>query len=252
MTLLAAVTAGVLGNLVGSWVAYFMGLWGGRELWFRYGKYVGVRAHHLDIAEKWFDRYGEFTVFVSRCLPVVRTFISFPAGTARMNFAKFSHLHLARLHPVGLRAHILRVRARGELGEDRGLSPLPRLRGGGGVLRRGRLPPLALALLAGLEGLRVGVERAVGEDAGPTRWAGWRSPALSGRPSSSTTSTSTGRPPRCVRTVFVPEGSPGAGAPGLPTRASPSPSWPGPSGAVVFGHFGDRVGRKTMLIISLL
>ncbi len=90
MTLTAAVAAGVLGNLVGSWVAYFIGLWGGRELWFRYGKYVGVRAHHLDIAEGWFDKYGEFTVFVSRCLPVVRTFISFPAGTARMNFAKFS------------------------------------------------------------------------------------------------------------------------------------------------------------------
>ena len=90
MTLLAAVTAGVLGNLVGSWVAYFIGLWGGRELWFRYGKYVGVRAHHLQIAEKWFDRYGELTVFVSRCLPVVRTFISFPAGTARMNLFKFT------------------------------------------------------------------------------------------------------------------------------------------------------------------
>jgi len=90
MTLFGAVTAGVLGNLVGSWVAYFIGLWGGRELWFRYGKYVGVRAHHLGVAEKWFDEYGEFTVFISRCLPVVRTFISFPAGTAKMNFAKFS------------------------------------------------------------------------------------------------------------------------------------------------------------------
>jgi membrane protein DedA with SNARE-associated domain len=90
MTLPAAVAAGVLGNLVGSWVAYFVGLWGGRELWFRYGKYVGVRAHHLEVAEKWFDRYGELTVFVSRCLPVVRTFISFPAGAARMNLTKFS------------------------------------------------------------------------------------------------------------------------------------------------------------------
>jgi membrane protein DedA with SNARE-associated domain len=86
----AAVTAGVLGNLMGSWIAYAIGLWGGREIWFRYGKYVGVRAHHLAVAEKWFDRYGEFTVFISRCLPVVRTFISFPAGTARMNFAKFT------------------------------------------------------------------------------------------------------------------------------------------------------------------
>ncbi len=90
MGFFAAVTAGVLGNLVGSWVAYFIGLWGGRELWFRYGRYVGVRAHHLKVAEKWFDRYGEFAVFISRCLPVVRTFISFPAGTARMNFAKFT------------------------------------------------------------------------------------------------------------------------------------------------------------------
>ncbi|MDQ3863360.1 MAG: DedA family protein [Actinomycetota bacterium] len=90
MGFFAAVAAGVLGNLVGSWIAYFIGLWGGRELWFRYGKYVGVRQHHLQIAEKWFDKYGELTVFVSRCLPVVRTFISFPAGTARMNFARFT------------------------------------------------------------------------------------------------------------------------------------------------------------------
>jgi membrane protein DedA with SNARE-associated domain len=90
MGFFTAVAAGVLGNLVGSCIAYFIGLWGGRELWLRYGKYVGVRAHHLQIAEKWFDRYGEFTVFISRCLPVVRTFISFPAGTARMNLAKFT------------------------------------------------------------------------------------------------------------------------------------------------------------------
>jgi membrane protein DedA with SNARE-associated domain len=88
--LFGAVSAGVLGNLAGSWIAYLIGLWGGRELWFHYGRYVGVRQHHLILAEKWFDKYGEFTVFISRCLPVVRTFISFPAGTARMNFAKFT------------------------------------------------------------------------------------------------------------------------------------------------------------------
>ena len=90
MGLFWAVAAGVLGNLAGSWIAYLIGLWGGRELWFHYGRYVGVRQHHLILAEKWFDKYGEFTVFISRCLPVVRTFISFPAGTARMNFAKFT------------------------------------------------------------------------------------------------------------------------------------------------------------------
>ena len=90
MGLFGAVTAWVLGNLLDSWVAYFIGQWGGRELWFKYGRYVGVRAHHLRVAEKWFDRYGELAVFVSRCLPVVRTFISFPAGTARMNVVKFT------------------------------------------------------------------------------------------------------------------------------------------------------------------
>src|SRR5215212_4572287 len=70
MTLFGAVAAGVLGNLVGSWVAYFIGLWGGRELWFHYGRLVGVRAHHLAVAEKWFDRYGEFTVYTFvGCVP---------------------------------------------------------------------------------------------------------------------------------------------------------------------------------------
>jgi membrane protein DedA with SNARE-associated domain len=86
MGFFTAVAAGVLGNLVGSWIAYFIGLWGGRELWFRYGKYVGVRAHHLQVAEKWFDRYGEFTVFISRCLPVVRR--RFPGERTRPGTAR--------------------------------------------------------------------------------------------------------------------------------------------------------------------
>ena len=94
-----AVAAGILGNLIGSWIAYFIGLWGGRELWLRYGRFVGVREHHLALAEKWFDKYGEFTVFISRCLPGVRTFISFPAGTARMNFAKFTFYTFAGCVP---------------------------------------------------------------------------------------------------------------------------------------------------------
>ena len=63
MGFFGAVTAGGLGNLVGSWVAFFVGLWGGRELWFRYGRYVGVRAHHLKVAERWFERCGELAVF---------------------------------------------------------------------------------------------------------------------------------------------------------------------------------------------
>ena len=99
MAFLWAVAAGALGNLVGSWVAYFIGLWGGRELWTRYGRFVGVREHHLDVAEKWFEKYGEVTVFVSRMLPVVRTFISFPAGVARMNLVKFTFYTLAGCVP---------------------------------------------------------------------------------------------------------------------------------------------------------
>lgn len=94
-----AVAAGVLGNLTGSLVAYFIGLWGGRELWTRYGRFVGVREHHLDTAEKWFDKYGEVTVFVSRMLPGVRTFISFPAGIARMSLVKFTAYTLAGCVP---------------------------------------------------------------------------------------------------------------------------------------------------------
>lgn len=90
MSLLAAISAGVAGNLIGSWIAYFIGLWGGREIWLRYGRFVGVREHHLNTAEKWFDKYGQLTVFISRCLPGVRTFISFPAGISRMNFPKFT------------------------------------------------------------------------------------------------------------------------------------------------------------------
>ena len=99
MTLLWAAAAGILGNLVGSWIAYSIGLWGGRELWTRYGRFVGVRAHHLDVAERWFERYGELTVFVSRMLPGVRTFISFPAGIARMNPVKFTAYTVAGCIP---------------------------------------------------------------------------------------------------------------------------------------------------------
>lgn len=84
------VVVGTLGNLVGSWLAYYIGLKGGRPLLEKYGKYVLIRKHDLDIADRWFAKYGELIVFFGRLLPVVRTYISFPAGVARMNFWKFS------------------------------------------------------------------------------------------------------------------------------------------------------------------
>jgi membrane protein DedA with SNARE-associated domain len=82
--------AGTLGNLVGSWVAWAVGWRGGRPLIERWGRYIFLRQHELDRAEDWFARHGEAAVFVSRLLPVVRTFISLPAGIAEMPFLRFS------------------------------------------------------------------------------------------------------------------------------------------------------------------
>ena len=82
--------AGVVGNLVGSWIAYAIGRTTGRTLLDRYGRYVLIRSHDIDRAEVWWAKHGEVATFVSRLLPVVRTFISLPAGIARMPLLKFS------------------------------------------------------------------------------------------------------------------------------------------------------------------
>ena len=81
---------GGLGNLLGSLVAYWVSLKGGRPILFRYGKYVLMSKDEVDKAEAWFNKYGEWAVFIGRLLPVVRTFISIPAGLARMNLWRFS------------------------------------------------------------------------------------------------------------------------------------------------------------------
>ena len=81
---------GALGNLLGSWVAYWVSRVGGRPLLRKYGRYILVTQDEVDRAEVWFAKYGELAVFVSRMLPVVRTFISVPAGIARMNIWRFS------------------------------------------------------------------------------------------------------------------------------------------------------------------
>ena len=90
LSFLAVATLGTVGNLVGSWLAYWVGMRGGRPLIERWGRYVFLREHELDRAHEWFERHGEAAVFVSRLLPVVRTFISLPAGVARMPFGKFT------------------------------------------------------------------------------------------------------------------------------------------------------------------
>ena len=90
LTLAGIVIAGVAGNLVGSWIAYAVGYYGGRPFVDRWGKYVLLRPHHLDTAQHWFDHYGAPVVFFGRMIPIVRTFISLPAGFGKMKFWKFT------------------------------------------------------------------------------------------------------------------------------------------------------------------
>lgn len=89
-SLWAVAAAGAAGSVVGSWVAYALGAWGGRPLIERYGRYLLVSRHDLDRADRWFERRGDATVLLGRVLPVVRTFIGFPAGMARMDPWRFS------------------------------------------------------------------------------------------------------------------------------------------------------------------
>ncbi len=84
------VIIGTLGNLVGSLIAYYVGLKGGRPILEKYGKYILVTEDKLDLADDIFNKYGSITVFVGRILPVIRTFISLPAGIARMDIKKFT------------------------------------------------------------------------------------------------------------------------------------------------------------------
>lgn len=84
------VMAGALGGTFGSLVSYYIGLIGGRPFLERYGKYMGLPHRKLVQAEEWFARYGNFTVFITRLLPGIRTFISLPVGAARMNAGYFA------------------------------------------------------------------------------------------------------------------------------------------------------------------
>ncbi|MDO8578782.1 MAG: DedA family protein [Dehalococcoidales bacterium] len=87
-TLVAGVY-GAIGCTIGSLAAYYVGKQGGRPFLTKYGKYFLISHHDLDLADRWFEKKGSLTAFVSRLLPVVRTFISVPAGIARMNLLKF-------------------------------------------------------------------------------------------------------------------------------------------------------------------
>ena len=98
-SLFAATAAGVLGNLVGSWIAYGVGYYGRTEWLETHGRKLHIKPEHLAWADRWFARWGAPAVFFSRMLPIIRTFISLPAGVARMPFWRFTLLTVAGCVP---------------------------------------------------------------------------------------------------------------------------------------------------------
>jgi membrane protein DedA with SNARE-associated domain len=114
MVILVATAA----NMVGSAIAYGVGRSGGRALFLRYGKYVGVRKHHMDKADAWFEHRGQLTVFFTRMMPGVRTFISLPAGIAKMPVGKFFAFSLLGSVPWNAALAYLGYGAGKAVGED--------------------------------------------------------------------------------------------------------------------------------------
>ncbi|HEU5003613.1 MAG TPA: DedA family protein [Actinomycetota bacterium] len=92
LNLILLIAVGVLGNLIGSLASYAVGRSGGRSLLERYGRYILVKPHDIERADAWFARHGPPAVFFSRLLPVLRTFISLPAGVSRMDVKRFTVL----------------------------------------------------------------------------------------------------------------------------------------------------------------
>jgi len=90
----AAVAVGSVANLAGSWIAYAVGYYGRVDILERHGRKLHIKPSHLATADRWFERHGDLTVLVTRMLPIIRTFISLPAGVARMPFWRFSVLTL--------------------------------------------------------------------------------------------------------------------------------------------------------------
>ena len=141
-SLFAATAVGSLANLVGSWVAYWIGYYGRTDILEKHGKKLHIKKSHLEWADRWFEKHGDATVFFTRMLPIIRTFISLPAGVARMPFWRFTVLTLAGLHPMGADAHLHRHEGRRELGGLEGLPALFRLRGRREHRDRRHLPAL--------------------------------------------------------------------------------------------------------------
>ncbi|HEX8157358.1 MAG TPA: DedA family protein [Solirubrobacteraceae bacterium] len=98
-SLIAVTLVGSFANLVGSWIAYAVGYYGRVDILERHGRKLHIKPEHLRAADRYFERYGNATVFFTRMLPIIRTFISLPAGVARMPFWRFTALTLAGCLP---------------------------------------------------------------------------------------------------------------------------------------------------------
>jgi membrane protein DedA with SNARE-associated domain len=98
-SLLAATLVGSVANLVGSWIAYGVGYFGRVDILEKHGRKLHIKKSHLEWADRWFERHGDATVFFTRMLPIIRTFISLPAGVARMPFWRFSLMTIAGCLP---------------------------------------------------------------------------------------------------------------------------------------------------------
>ncbi|MEA2458925.1 MAG: hypothetical protein QOC95_1897 [Thermoleophilaceae bacterium] len=98
-SLFAAVAVGSVANLIGSWIAYAIGYYGRVDVLEKHGRKLHIKKSHLQWADRWFEKHGDATVFFSRMLPIIRTFISLPAGVARMPFWRFSLLTFAGCLP---------------------------------------------------------------------------------------------------------------------------------------------------------
>jgi membrane protein DedA with SNARE-associated domain len=98
-SLFAVVAVGTAANLVGSWIAYAIGYYGRIDILEKHGKKLHIKPSYLAWADRWFEKYGSWTVFLTRMLPIIRTFISLPAGIARMPFWRFTVLTVAGCIP---------------------------------------------------------------------------------------------------------------------------------------------------------
>ena len=146
LNLVGVIAAGIVGNVAGSYIAWAVGRYGAEPALRRWGKQIGIREHDIDRGITWFERHGNKTVLIGRMLPVVRTFISLPAGIAEMPALRFGIYTTIGCIPWTTALAVAGVRGGPELGVHRQRLPRPDLhhrgRGGGRTGRRGlALPP---------------------------------------------------------------------------------------------------------------